>query len=69
MFEVGDNARATKEIRRQDNRSVVKPEERVKITRVYHGTHYTIVDIEPDSGELPMVDVCCDQTGPLLRIV
>jgi hypothetical protein len=67
MFEVGDYAIATKEIRRVDNRSVVHIGERVKITDVFNGKNSTIVSIQPCKGGLGMIDICCDHTGPLKR--
>ena len=67
MFNVGDTATVTKTITRKDRRSTVNIGERVKITRVFRGKEYTIVSIEPYSGAPPMIDICCDHTGPLKR--
>jgi len=67
MFNTGDNAIVTQKITRRDNRSILYPGERVKITSVYQGEKYTIVNITPYSCKLPMVDVCCDHTGPLKK--
>lgn len=65
MFNIGDDAVVTAKIERKDRRSFVNPGERVKITGTFKGNKYTIVSIQPYSGRLPMVDICCDRTGPL----
>jgi len=65
MFNVGDYAVATMDIRRVDGKSNVKAGERVKITSVHNLNEYTIVDIEPCSGGLRLIDICCDNIGPL----
>lgn len=68
MFNVGDDAIVTKTITRKDRMSIVRPGERVKITRVYLAEEYAIVDIEPYNGMLPMIDICCDKDGPLRSV-
>jgi len=65
FFEVGRNAIVTHEITRKDGKNTVMPGERVKITSVYHGDNYTIVNIQPYSNDLPIRDICCDEKGPL----
>jgi len=65
LFTCGDDAIVTHQIRRKDGRSTVNPGERVKITSVFQGNNYTVVSIEPYSGTLPMIDICCDLKGPL----
>lgn len=65
MFKVGDSALCTQMIKRLDGRSIVQPGERVKITGVYQGKNFTIVDIQPYSGAMPIRDICCDASGPL----
>ena len=65
MFKVGDNALVTEKIVRIDGRSQVLPGERVKITDVFHGEKYIVVNIKPYSGALPIRDVCCGSNGPL----
>ena len=68
MFEIGDYAIATKELRRVDNQSVVRVGERVNIIAVFHGETYVIVSIQPCKGGRIMIDICCDSTGPLKKL-
>jgi hypothetical protein len=65
MFKIGDIATVTEEIFRRDRKNVLYPGDLVEITRASESEHYTIVDIRPLNGSKSMVDVCCDEKGPL----
>lgn len=58
MFNIGDIVKATRYIKRKDNKSLLNKGELAKIKLVFETENSQIVDIEIQ-GRLPMTDIVC----------